>query len=152
MRPRELPLIQPSCDQQDANAVVNQDSVLSCGWPGDWQTDGMVRMRGAEHRDHPGPRRIETGPHVQWMDRQPHLINANHASHSRSQAAHCAASDVSQLTVIDGSARRTSMRILAGHTFRVSRSTGRVLHTTAKAINGVGHLPWYTAPLIQDVY
>jgi hypothetical protein len=58
-------------------------------------------MRSAEHLDHPRQSRVETGTHVQRVDCQPYFINADHASHSRSQAAHCAASDVGQLTVID---------------------------------------------------
>jgi hypothetical protein len=84
----------------------------------------MMWMRGAEYSYHPAKCRIEAGPHVQRLDRQPHLINADHASHSRSQAAHCAASDVGQLIVIDWFARRTSTRISAGRTFIVSSGTG----------------------------
>jgi hypothetical protein len=61
----------------------------------------MVRVRSTKDLDDTRQRRIEAGAHVQRIDRQPHLIDADHTSHSRSQAAHCAASDVGQLTVID---------------------------------------------------
>ncbi|WP_157653399.1 hypothetical protein [Burkholderia ubonensis] len=61
----------------------------------------VVRMCGAEHLDHTGQLGIETSPHIQRVDRQPHFIDADHRSHSRSHAAHCAASEVGQLTVID---------------------------------------------------
>jgi hypothetical protein len=74
--------------------------------------------------DHPTQCRVETGTHVQWIDRQPDLIDTDHASHSRSHAAHCAASDVGQLTVIDWSARRTSTRISAVRAFLVSSGNG----------------------------
>lgn len=62
---------------------------------------GMVWVRGAEHLDHARQGRVETGAHVQWIDRQPDLVDTDHRSHSRSQAAHWVASDTGQLTVID---------------------------------------------------
>ena len=47
----------------------------------------------------------------QRVNREPRLIDADHFNHSRNHAAHCAASDVGRLTVIDCWPRRTSTRI-----------------------------------------
>jgi hypothetical protein len=82
VRPRELPLIQASRGQPDADPVVNQD-LHSVGAPIVEQI-GMVWVRGAEHLDHTRQGRVETGTHVQWIDRQPDLVDTNHRSHSRS--------------------------------------------------------------------
>nr|WP_260435503.1 hypothetical protein [Burkholderia cenocepacia] len=99
VRPGELPLVQASGGQPDVDPVVNQD-LHAVGAPISEQI-GMVWVSGAEHLDHTGQGRIETGAHVHWIDRQPDLVDADHRSRSRSQAAHWVASDTGQLTVID---------------------------------------------------
>lgn len=99
VRPGELPLVQASRGQPDADPVVNQD-LHAVGAPIGEQI-GMVWVSGAEHLDHTCQGRIGTGAHVQWIDCQPDLVDTDHRSHSRSQAAHWVASDTGQLTVID---------------------------------------------------
>lgn len=98
-RPSKLPLIQASRGQPDADPVVNQN-LHAVGAPIGEQIR-MVWVRGAEHLDHTRQGRVETSTHVQWVDRQPDLVDTDHRSHSRSQAAHWVASDTGQLTVID---------------------------------------------------
>ena len=68
------------------------------------QVRGM-RVGCAEDSDHPGQRRVGACAHVQRRGGQPHRVNANHRSHSRSQAAHDADASNSQLTVTDPARR-----------------------------------------------
>ncbi|WP_132378058.1 hypothetical protein [Paraburkholderia sp. BL9I2N2] len=68
-------------------------------------------MSRVKHSDHAREYCIETRSHVQRVNSESRLVDADHFSHSRNHAAHWAASDVGQLTVIDCWPRRTSTRI-----------------------------------------
>ncbi len=108
-RPDELSLVQPSCCQPDSDPVV--DEHLHAVGPTVGEEIGVMGMRRVKHGDHAREYCIETRSHVQRVDCEPRLVDADHFSHSRNHAAHWAASDVGQLTVIDCWLRRTSTRI-----------------------------------------
>src|SRR6266850_3869720 len=91
-RPDETALVQPSHCQPHSEAVVHQhfDPVAA-------SVGEQVRMMWlcrTEHRDH-----------------APHRVDTDHFSQSRSQAAHSAAADNGQLTVIAVTPRRISTRM-----------------------------------------
>ena len=60
-----------------------------------------MRPRFAEHIDHAGQHGVHACTHIQVRGREPDAIDADHCSSSRSQAEHCAAADIGQVTVID---------------------------------------------------
>jgi hypothetical protein len=57
----------------------------------------VVRPCAAEDFDRPAQRRVLARAHLQWLHREPHRIDADHISSSRSQAAHSAAQPTGQL-------------------------------------------------------
>lgn len=68
-------------------------------------------MGGAKDGYHPRQCRIGAGAHVQRRGGQPGSIDADHRSHSRSQAAHEADASKGQLTVTEPVGRLISMRM-----------------------------------------
>jgi hypothetical protein len=109
LRPDELSLVQPSCCQSDSDSVVHEH--LHAVGPTVGEEIGVVGMSRVKHSDHAREYCIETRSHVQRVNSESRLVDADHFSHSRNHAAHWAASDVGQLTVIDCWPRRTSTRI-----------------------------------------
>ena len=90
-RPQEAALVQPPHRQPQAEAVVHQD--LEPVHPPVGEQVRMVRLRGAEDRHHAGQRRFHADPQIERLHRQPHGIDPDHRSHSRSQAAQSADAD-----------------------------------------------------------
>lgn len=68
----------------------------------------MVSPRGADDFYHAGDQAVGAGAHVDWLDRQPHRIDADHRSSSRIPAAHSTAAAAGQVTAIDVAPRRSS--------------------------------------------
>src|SRR6266850_7956233 len=108
-RPDETALVQPSHCQPHSEAVVHQhfDPIAA---PVGEQVRMMWLCR-TEHRDHARQRGVHADTQVQWLDREPHRVDTDHFSQSRSQAAHSAAADNGQLTVIAVTPRRISTRM-----------------------------------------
>ena len=69
------------------------------------------RSRVYSARDRTRLRRVGAGAHVQRRGGQPGSIDADHRSHSRSQAAHEADASKGQLTVTEPVGRLISMRM-----------------------------------------
>ena len=108
-RPDELALVQPARGQPDADAVMHEYLDTVGALIG--KEISRVRMRGAEDGYHSGQRGIGAGAHVQRRGGQPGSIDADHRSHSRSQAAHEADASKGQLTVTEPVGRLISMRM-----------------------------------------
>ena len=70
-----------------------------------------MRTRFTEHAHHARQRRLRSGAHVQRLDGQPHRVDADHRSSSRSQAAHSAAATNGQSTFTIVAPRRSSIVI-----------------------------------------
>ena len=71
----------------------------------------MVRLRGAEDLHHARQEPLGTGAHVDGLDRQPHRVDADHRSQSRSHAAHVPAAWPGQAMLTVVAPRRSSMRM-----------------------------------------
>jgi hypothetical protein len=115
LRPDEPSLVQPPRCQPDSDSVVHEDLHAVASAIG--EELGVVGMSRIEHGDHPREHRVEARTHVQRVNCEPRLVDADHFNHSRNHAAHWAASDVGQLTVIVCWLRRTSTRISPGRSF-----------------------------------
>ena len=71
----------------------------------------VMGLCGAEHLHYAGQQSVDTGAHVDGLNRQPDDIDADHRRNSRSQAAHSEAAEHGQLTLIATGPRRTSSRM-----------------------------------------
>ena len=73
-----------------------------------------MRPGGTEHVHHSGEHRLHPRSQIERLHREPHLIDADHCSSSRSHTAHCAAADTGQRTTSAVAPRRNSMWISSG--------------------------------------
>ena len=71
----------------------------------------VVGLRGTEDLHHAGEQPIRSGAHVDGLHGQPHRLDADHRSHSRSQATHSLAASAGQAMLIVVVPRRNSMRM-----------------------------------------
>src|SRR5690554_2338719 len=86
IRPMELTPIQSTGTQPDAQAIVDQDLHPVAPLVG----EQIGAMRPGRTKDLNNPRQsfIGPGPHIQRLGSQPDLIDTDHPSRSRSNAAH----------------------------------------------------------------
>ena len=108
-RPNEVALVLSSGGQPDTNAVMHQ--YLHAVGASVGKEVGGVRMSATEDLYDPGQGGVGACPHVQGSGGQPHRINPNHASHSRSQAAQALLSCSGHFTTMAVLARWTSTRM-----------------------------------------
>lgn len=71
----------------------------------------VMRLSSSEDLHHAGQQALGSGAHVYRASRQPQGVEADHRSHSRSQAAHSPEHCSGQLTVMLDAPRRNSMRM-----------------------------------------
>jgi len=84
-----------------------------------------MRARFAKDAHHPSQRRVNSGAHIQRLNRKPRDIDPDHLTSSRSTTAHSRAADTghSTLTVLDP--RHTSIRIIAADGAAPEIATGK---------------------------
>lgn len=108
-RPDEVPLLQTSCAQPQAKAIV-YEHFQAVGTTVQEEVR-VMRARCAEHAHHSSQRRVHSCAHVERLHSEPGRIDADHLMSSRSSSAHSRPADAghSMLTVFEP--RRTSIRI-----------------------------------------
>lgn len=74
----------------------------------------VVRLGSPEDLDHAREQPLGAGAHIDGLDSQPHRVDADHFSSTRSHCAHSAAAALGQVTVIAVPPRRSSTRMSAG--------------------------------------
>ena len=100
----------------------------SCGWPVGWRSGRHGADRGAERLHHACRRRLGASAHVDGLGGQPHGVDADQRSHSRSQAAHADADSTGRCITAAALPRFSSMRMSRGRwALRCWRPSHRML-------------------------
>src|SRR6185437_10747723 len=107
--PYESSLMQSPCAQPDPDPVVQQQLEPIRAAIG--EEVSVVRTRLTEYANYPRQCRFRSGAHVHRLDCQPHRVDADHRSSSRSQPAHSAAAANGQSTFTTVAPRRSSIVI-----------------------------------------
>jgi hypothetical protein len=100
----------------------------------------VVRTRFTEYANDARQCRFRSGTHVQRLHGQPHRVDADHRSNSRSQPAHSAAAVSGQLTFTIVAPRRSSIAISCD-VAAVDRSSGMGMNVRFSTLDG-GSAAW----------
>ena len=92
--PDELTLIEPAGGEPDAEAIVDEE--FDPAGAGVGEEIGSVRLGGTEDEDDLGEQAVNAGSHVSRGGSEPQGVDADHASHSRSQAPQSLATSTGQ--------------------------------------------------------